>query len=84
MGEKGITNNLDSFVKIDDFKNADNALLERFKDNIYSISDKFDDNLKKSNLPIERKNKVEIQFDNKFKAFDKEIARRKKLFKYVR
>ena len=80
MGEKGITNNLDSFVKIDDFKNADNALLERFKDNIYSISDKFDDNLKKSNLPIERKNKVEIQFDNKFKAFDKEIARRKKSY----
>tara|TARA_R100000005_G_C4861393_1_gene122600 strand:- start:66 stop:599 length:534 start_codon:yes stop_codon:yes gene_type:complete len=80
MGEKGITNNLDSFVKIDDFKNADNALLERFKDNIYSIADKFDDNLKKSNLPIERKNKVEIQFDNKFKAFDKEIARRKKSY----
>ena len=78
MGEKGITNNLESFVKIDDFKNVDNALLERFNDNAFSISDKFRDNLEKSNLPIERKNKVEIQFDKKFKNFDEEVQRRRK------
>jgi hypothetical protein len=78
MGEKGITNNLESFVKIDDFKNADDALLERFNDNAFSISDKFRDNLEKSDLPIERKNKVEIKFDKKFKNFDEEVQRRKK------
>jgi len=78
MGEKGITNNLESFIKIDDFKNADNALLERFNDNAFSISDKFRDNLEKSNLPIERKNKVEIEFDKKFKNFDEEVQRRRK------
>ena len=78
MGEKGITNNLESFVKIDDFKNADNALLERFNDNAFSISDKFRDKLEKSDLPIERKNKVEIQFDKRFKNFDEEVQRRRK------
>jgi hypothetical protein len=78
MGEKGITNNLESFIKIDDFKNADNALLERFNDNAFSISDKFRDNLEKSDLPIERKNKVEILFDKKFKNFDEEVQRRRK------
>ena len=51
-------------LSVDDFKNADSKLLQRFSDNIYSIFDKFDDKLERI---LEGKDKSMERFTNKLK-----------------